>query len=170
MRRSLMLALSALLLSLIVTDYAEAQRGGRGFGGGGFRGGGGFGGAGFRGGDFGGGGFAQLESAEGDGLSAVSVAPVGERLEVVGVQSQVALAGALQDGVRDGADDGRGIDPAEVIAGLVRRQVSASRALRTTAATIRMTMDIMITAPMAMTIALRCHRAFGMASRTVWCG
>ena len=116
--------------------------------------------------------FAQLESAAGDGLSAVSAAPVGERLEVVGAQSLVALAGALQDGVRDGADDGRDIDPAGVIAGLgtVRRQVSASQALRTTAATIHMTTDTMTTAPMAMMIALRCHKAFGMVSRIVWCG
>ena len=71
MRRLLMLALSALLLSLIMGDYAEARRGGGGFGGGGFRGGGGFGWGAFRGGGgFGGSGFRAEKLAEGGGRPA----------------------------------------------------------------------------------------------------
>ena len=63
MRRMLMTALAALTFCLVLNDHADAQRGGRGFGGGGMRAGGfggggmrvgGFGGAGFRGGGFGG--------------------------------------------------------------------------------------------------------------------
>src|ERR1043166_1318581 len=53
MRRSVAMALCGLMLTLVLGDQADAQRG---FGGGGFRGGG-FGGGGFRAAGFGGGGF-----------------------------------------------------------------------------------------------------------------
>jgi len=52
MRRSVAMALFGLVLALVVSDQADARRGGGGFGGGGF-GGGGFSGG---GGSFGGGG------------------------------------------------------------------------------------------------------------------
>jgi hypothetical protein len=115
--------------------------------------------------------FAQLESAAGAGRPAASLAPGGERPEVAGEQLQVAQAGARQDGVQGGADDGRDIDPAgdTVRAGVIAgpgtaRQVSALRARRTMAATIHMT------TAMDMTIATRFGNASGTGTYIASCG
>ena len=180
MRRAAYFGSVSVLLSLIVTDYAEARRGGGGFGGAGFRGGGGFGGAGFLvaasaarlpGGGFG----ADCVSA---GDAGRQFALDGERPEVAGEPWQVGQAGVQQDCVPDGAEDGRAIDLAgdTVAAGAIVgpgtvRRVSALRARRTTAATIHMT-TAMDTADMAMatTIAFRSGRASGTGTHIVGVG
>jgi hypothetical protein len=120
--------------------------------------------------------FGPSESAVDAGRPAASLALVGERPEVAGEQLQVARAGAQQDGVPDGAEDGQAIDPAGetvavgAIAGLgTARQVSASRARHTTTATIHTT-----TATDTAVTDMTTVSQFGSASLTgthiAWCG